>query len=130
MHALSRQHGHLNCRDIMSRDVLSISWDTSPEFAERLLVTQGVTILPILDDRDKVIGCISLPELLQYGGHVTTRMSEAIMVRPETPAVDVIAPLLAAKRNGVVVVDEKRHLKGLVTQRDLLAVLAQPGALH
>jgi CBS domain-containing membrane protein len=130
MHALSRQHGHLNCRDIMSRDVLSISWDTSPEFAERLLLTHGVPTLPVLDDGAKVIGCVGLPELLRFGGHVTTRMSEAITVRPETPAVELIAPLLATKPHSVVVVDEHRHLKGLVTQRDLLAALAQPGALN
>lgn len=131
LHALSRQHGRLTCRDIMSSDVLAISWDSSPEFAERLLVTNNTPILPVLDDRGKVIGCVGLQELLRYGGHVTTRMSEAITARPETPAVELIAPLItAAKPQSVVVVDEHKHLKGLVTQRDLLAALAQPSALH
>jgi CBS domain-containing membrane protein len=130
MHALSRQHGHLNCRDIMSRDVLSISWDSSPEFAERLLLSHNVPVLPVLDDDAKVIGCVGLPDLLRYGGHVTTRMSDAITARPETPAVELLAPLLAAKPQSVIVVDEHKHLKGLVTQRDLLAALAQPNAVH
>lgn len=129
LHALCRAHGQLICQDIMERDVLAISWDSSPEFAERLLLTHSAPLLPILDDRDRVIGVIGLGELLKFGGHVTTRMSDAVTARPDTPVVDLIDQLRDAKFHAVVITDEHRRLKGLVTQQDLLAVLSRPGTL-
>ena len=125
LHALSRAHGHLTCEDIMTRNVHCISWDTSPEAAQRLLLAHSQPILPIIDDREKVIGCVTLSELLRFGGHITTLMSEAATAQRETPAVDLIDELVDGKLLGVVIVDANQRLKGLVTQADLLAALSR-----
>jgi CBS domain-containing membrane protein len=131
LHALSRAHGHLTCEDIMSRNVNCISWDTSPDAAQRLLLAHSQPILPIIDDREKVIGCVSLSELLRFGGHITTLMSEAATAQRDTPVVDLIDKFVDSNLLGVVIVDEQRRLKGLVTQANLLEALSRGGnALH
>ena len=127
LHALSRAHGDLTCGEIMSRDIIRITLDTSPNIAQGLLFAHSVHSLPVVNEHERVLGCVGLRELMQFGGHIKDIMSEAAIAKPDTPACELIERFASGDACAVVVVDGQRRLVGMVTSTDLLAALWRSG---
>ena len=56
--------GYLTVRDLMTRKVLSVRTDTTLGEATRIMVTQGVSDLPVVSEANEVIGVITHKEIL------------------------------------------------------------------
>ncbi len=122
---LERTHGQLTCADIMSRDVIKVGTGTTIEAAKRLLLDQGVRTLPVIDREGSVAGCVGLREVSAEGEFVDDVLSPALIARPADPVTSLVDPLTDGRHHAALVIDEAGALQGLVTQTDLLAVLAR-----
>lgn len=126
--AISRARPDTQCADIMSRDIVSVTPDTSAFEARRLLLDHNIRLLPVLDRRKHVVGVIGLREIAarapEYGS-VGDLMAEATTAPGETPVAALLPGLTDGKAHGVVIVDDHDHAIGLVTQTDLLWAMAR-----
>jgi len=146
--AYTRRVGEVSCQDIMSRDVVAVTTDSTLDDAWGLLRKHKVKLLPVIDEQRKVLGIISLVDYLKrvdlkgyedlYGrledfvkgeeGSDTPRVgnimaSPAFTVRQDGLIASLV-PLLSDKgMHHVPVVDENNGLVGMITQSDLIAAL-------
>ncbi|MCO4318408.1 HPP family protein [Phyllobacterium sp. 21LDTY02-6] len=122
--ALARGYRPLTCKDIMSRDVIRLETGESAGKARQLLIDHNIRTLPLVDDGDRLAGTVGLRELIDATGSVADVMAPPQTASPDSPALDLLDILTSGRVHAVVVIDEERHIKGLVTQTDLLAALA------
>lgn len=122
--AAERVHGALTCGEIMSRDIISIREDQPVTEASRLLHARRLLSLPVIDDAGRVRGLIGPLDLAREGDEARDIASEPLLVSADTPVAQLLRPLTSGARREAVVVDRDRVLRGLVTQTDLLAVVA------
>lgn len=123
--ALMRTHGDLLCRDLMSRDVVSVGADDTSERARQLLLDHKVRVLPVLDADQRLVGTVGLRELAQATGSVGDHASAAVTAVPEQSAMRLVPILSDGHKHAAIIVDDERHVLGLITQTDLLAALAR-----
>jgi CBS domain-containing membrane protein len=137
--AWKRRFGSLQCHDVMSRDVVSVLPSTPARDAWRLMTRHGVKALPVLDDRRKLAGIVTLHDFfvgheLASGaagnaswlvGDIMTR--EVLAARPGQELVDLMPLFSDGGRHHLPVVDEHEHLVGMVTQSDMVAALFRAG---
>jgi CBS domain-containing membrane protein len=152
MHAGRRRLGDVRCRDIMSRDIRSVTPGTDIEEAWALLRYHKVAILPVRDEDGRVIGTLGLVDILKradlkaYAGAgerltqlirggpdladgrsraVGEFMATSVVTAPQDMHVVDLVPLLSDQGlHHIPIVDERERLVGIVTQSDLI------GALH
>ena len=53
----------MNARQIMTREVLTVTQDTSVEAAARLLLEHRINAVPVLDDGQRFVGMVNLNDL-------------------------------------------------------------------
>lgn len=151
MHAYRRKFGEVICKEIMSKDVISVEFGTELEEAWALLRKHKVKALPVVDKSQRVVGIITLVDFLKranlktYEGFeeklikfirrtplISSEKPEAvgqIMAHPvftlaEDRHIVELVPLLSD--NGlhhVPIVNSDRKLVGIITQSDLIAAL-------
>lgn len=124
-HALDRTHGRLLVGDIMARDVIRVSQDADLRHAQELLIRHGIRTLPVVSDTNRVLGSVGLRELLGEPSRVKDVMASPVLVAESDNALDLLDPLTDGRHHAAVVVDDRQHLIGIVTQTDLLVALAQ-----
>lgn len=122
--AFERMHGRPSCADIMSRDIVSVTSDTPPAEALRLLLKHDVTALPVVDAQRRVQGFIDLRGLALGRDRLDAMMRPARAVSPEMPAVDLVPIMNDSTTHPVAVIDRKAMLIGIIAPTDLLQVLA------
>jgi CBS domain-containing membrane protein len=120
--AAIRRHRALLCSDIMSRDVIKVSEDASADTARVLLLEHNVRALPVLDLSGHLLGTIGLRELANAGPAIKGSITVAVTARPDDHAMKLLPMLTDGKTHAVIIVDDSRHVMGLVTQTDLLGV--------
>ncbi|MBP2296045.1 HPP family protein [Azospirillum rugosum] len=123
--ALERLNAHIACSEVMSRDVVTVSADAHPDVARTKLVQHSFRTLPVVDARGTVVGAVGHEQLAKAGARVADVMEPAVFERPETPAFRLLGPLSDGRTHEVMIVDSKGTLLGVVTQTDLLMVLAR-----
>jgi CBS domain-containing protein len=136
--------------DVMTRDVVSVRPDTSYREVVDLLVSTGVSAVPVVDTEARVLGVVSEADLLHkieaagderqrriIGGRRTSPKAHAtvagdLMTAPAVvvePAASVAAAarrLEAEQVKRMPVVDAERRLVGIVSRRDLLRIHTRP----
>lgn len=119
-----RLHGEITCAAIMSRDVVTVSPDSSTGLALALLRAHTLNVLPVVDAEGRLVGRVGYAELAESAGDVLHAMSDRIeRAAPET-AIDRLLPLLSRGHvHEVMIQDGDGRLVGVVTQTDLLAAL-------
>ncbi|MDX8468970.1 HPP family protein [Mesorhizobium sp. VK23B] len=128
LQATVRAHRTLLCRDIMSRDVISVPENASADEARKQLLDHNIRTLPVVDVEAKLVGAVGLRELTGTTDTVKGVMSKAGTASPETPAMSLLPALTDGRSHAVVIVDAGRHILGLITQTDLLAAAARAQA--
>ncbi len=143
-----RRMGEILCRDIMSRDLVTAGTDMPLVEAWSHMHEHRIQALPVVDEAGDIIGIVTQVDLLEHAGldgspDVHAKLNGLlersgvpgagcvgdIMTSPvETAHADdhiaVLVPKLAGGgRHHIPVVDEGRHLVGIVTQTDLVAAL-------
>lgn len=158
LHAARRQLGEVRCRDIMSRDVRAVGPQTDIEEAWALLRYHKVAMLPVLDGERRVIGTLSVVDILKradlkaYEG-IGERLSRLVGRRPalgderlravadfmatgtvtaseDTHIADLVPLLSDQGLHHIPIVDPQGRLVGVVTQSDLIAALFAGYALE
>lgn len=85
--AYARSLGELTCADVMTRDVVSISPETTVRDARRLLRRHDVKALPVTDARRQVRGIVTRADLLEggRGAHRGRRLATRLARRFAAP---------------------------------------------
>ncbi len=124
LHALTRSNATITCADIMSRDVISISGTAAPESAREILLHHGIWTLPVVDPTGQLLGTVGWPDLAKEGECIADIMSASSVSSPQAPALGLLSHLTSGEIHAVVIVDHDRHIRGIVTQTDLLVVMS------
>ncbi len=149
-HAFGRHVG-LTCADIMSRDVMTVHFDTDLEKAWNLLRLHKIKSLPVVDAFGNLIGIATVADFLrqmddtsaaglavrlqgflrrtpgltsekaEVVGQIMT--SDVFTATPQTPVAQLIARVSDKGLAHIPVVDAGRKVVGIVTQSDMLAAL-------
>ncbi|QLA15921.1 DUF190 domain-containing protein [Desulfolutivibrio sulfoxidireducens] len=138
--------------DVMSHPVATLNIKTSVPDALALMARRSFKRLPVVDDSGNLMGIVSRADVLRAIGKaagVTEKLAslppgirrtardvmfaDVPTARPDTPVRDVLDKLLATPLRRVVIVDEGETIRGIVLDRDLVALFArrnQPGMLR
>ncbi len=142
-YALRRSMGNIRAWQIMSLDVRSVTPNTTLRQALRLFEHHHVRSLPVLDEQRRLVGVVSLTDLLGHSRRarrlkfpgrgnipVSRVMSQpAISTDSDTHVVELI-PLLSSMGLHCLPVLEKGELVGIVTQTDLITALHRDLIAH
>ena len=131
-------------RDIATYPVKVISKYSSIIHARRLIIDEGISTLPVIDDRNNLVGILTIDELtdalvdliniLAEGGSKEglKHISVSEVMRPFIPRIKndemvgkAAVLVLEEDVRGVVVVDENNKVNGIVTLTDLTRFFAE-----
>ena len=142
---LVRHLGHVKVTEIMSRPVITVTTATTIKETARLLVTNGISALPVLDAKGGLVGIVSEADLLP----TQTRPDPRIQATPLPPTAGSVPQIVAdvmTRRVVTVAVDSEvsqaarimlesdvkrlpvmagRRVVGIVSRRDLIKVIAR-----
>lgn len=90
-----------------------------------LLLERNLRILPVIASDGRVAGVVGLRDLDGSSGTVHDVMQPATRARAGDSVLRLIDPLSDGHRHAAVLVDEDERMAGLLTQTDLIAVLAR-----
>lgn len=155
MASYRRRMGELTCGDIMSRDLVTVEFDTKLEEVWAKLRFHKIKSIPVIDSAHRVIGIVSLVDFLKRANLTIYETFEDKLIKfiRRTPGADAekptvigqimatpvftvregmhileLVPLLSNKGlHQVPVVNSGDHLVGMVTQSDLIAALYHSG---
>jgi CBS domain-containing membrane protein len=120
--------GPLSCGDIMSKDVISIELDATTDEARKLMRERRLRRLPVIDRFGVLAGVVTASDLIGDDAFVSAVAKPALVAKADRPALNFVAQLTDGRAHEVVVVDDRRHVIGLLTQTDLLVALARQAA--
>lgn len=130
LHAMERMHSGITCGDIMAHDVVTVSPEAHPEVARARLIEHAFRTLPVVDRRNVVVGLVGHQHLVGDAATVASVMAPPVTAGPETPAFRLLGPLSDGGTHEVAIVDAIGGLLGVVTQTDLLLVMARTNLLQ
>ncbi len=134
-------------REIMSREVMSVTPDEKVENIGRMMSAKGITGLPVVDAHNRVIGVVSESDIISYEIHQEPHLADrlknvilpkteveriagataseimtapAITAREDTPLRELSQILLEKKIKRLIVVDQDQHPVGVVSRFDIV----------
>ncbi|MDR1360099.1 MAG: CBS and ACT domain-containing protein [Deltaproteobacteria bacterium] len=126
----------------MTTNVITVSPDTSMMKASRLMKEKGIRRLPVVDENGSLLGIVSDRDIKEASPSKATSLEvhemyyllselkiRDIMTKDpvcagENDSVEGVALLMLEKRfGGMPVVDEQKHLKGIITDSDIFKLL-------
>jgi CBS domain-containing protein len=142
----------MRVEDVMTRDVITVGPETTVHEAAALMVTRGVSGLPVVDDAGHVVGVVSEGDLIlrqrgrrshpwwrgflddgetlarEYQKHAGTTVRDVmtrsvVCVSPRLP-IESVAVILDERRIRRVPVVDLGRLVGIVSRGDLIRALA------
>ena len=125
LQALVRTQGKSQAKDIMSRDVISITESDTPEKARALLLDHNIRTLPVIDEAGKLKGTVGLRELQNTASDARSIMVEALTASPDDQVVGLVPHLTDGRAHAIIVTDRDNVVQGLISQTDLLSALAR-----
>lgn len=140
-HTFKRRTNNLTAAAIMSRDLRMGHAEMPIEEAWVILKEHRLKALPVVNQRQELVGIVTLVDLLKYFEldapisrfhrlrylrnkrlkHIMT--TPVISVGPATPLTELVTLLSDQGLHYMPVVDELQQLAGIVTQTDLIAAL-------
>ena len=138
--------------EVMTAPVVTVRDQARVSEAARLMAGQHIKRLPVVDAQGALVGVVSrldvlatlasasqasdeVPQLAAGTPHVASDVMfrDVPTVGPDTPLNEVLNKLVATPLRRVVVVDESRHVLGIIVDADLLARISPqqtPGIFH
>jgi CBS domain-containing protein len=139
-------------KDVMTADPICIGADTSARELARILESNGISGVPVVDSLHRIIGVASKTDLLrrcvegplgsrpgsffeslaegldtgseldpeELGAVEDFMTTEPVTCRADEPLGDVAHRMAEENVHRVIVVDQRRHVVGIVTSLDLL----------
>ncbi|MGW0176395.1 CBS domain-containing protein [Rhodococcus sp. NPDC003322] len=122
----------MHARHTMSSPVTTVTPATSVGECLRLVEEFGYTVLPVVDDAQKLVGIVSEGDLLREKFRTPRPVDEAVAEAMTSPVVamtpdadvsDLASAMLRSGLRGIPIVHD-HDVVGIVTRRDLIGVLA------
>lgn len=129
-------------KDWMTRDVVTITPETTLPEAHRLMTEKRIRRLPVVQD-DRLVGIITRGDVRGAEPSEATSLSiwelnyllaqlsideimttEVVTVAPETTIRDAAQLMLDNKISGLPVVDEENRVVGIITESDIFRLVA------
>ncbi len=150
LNAYQRKSGEILCRDIMSRDLITVTPNTAVANAWQLLRKHKISTLPVVDSNKQLLGVVSTVDFLknlqvphywgllrhvnqlllknrhqkQYKRKVAEIMATELTVAQEHDHIAALVPLLSDQGlHHIPVLNASQQLSGMITQSDLIAAL-------
>jgi CBS-domain-containing membrane protein len=123
----------LKIRDIMTRDVFTLSPQATPEEAAWALAVRGISGAPVRDAMGRLLGVLSRADLSDpdraawrsAGKTVRDLMTPALLtLRAADPVLNAVQLMVREEIRRIVILDEYGQLAGIVTATDVLRALA------
>ncbi len=113
--------------EIMTEKPVSISKETSVSEAAKIMLQKGISGLPVVDDRNRLVGIVTKADLVAYfalhhKGRYLVRdfmTKKVIVVSPLTPVSKIVSIMEEKGIHRVLVTDERGNLAGIVTASDI-----------
>ena len=122
----------LKAKDIMTKDVVTISPDATLADAIGLLVAKEISGMPVIDADENMIGIISEKDIINFafsGNLHNTKVKEAMSKNitsfPPDADVDSIALAISHHQFRRVPIVEKGKVVGVISRRDIIRVALQ-----
>lgn len=131
-------------RDQMTAPAVTISAETPFQEAVKLMREKGFRRLPVVDKKGLLIGIISERDLLHASPSPATSLSiwemnyllwklkidelmtkRVLTVTPDTPIEEAAHLMVTNKLGGLPVVDDKRHVVGVITETDVFRTFVE-----
>ncbi len=119
----------LKASDVMTRDVIAISQDSTLAEAIQWLIDKKISGMPVIDKQGKLVGIISEKDILNFafsGNLRNTQVREAMTreIKSFSPDVDVEQIALAISQHHFrrVPILEGEKIVGIVSRRDIIRV--------
>lgn len=137
--AQQRHFGNIVCADIMSRDIATVTAETSLQEAWQKLSHHRITALPVVTPERQLAGIVSLhdffvsrenalPEAVAANGRVLDIMTpDVVTATPGTGLAELVKLFSDGGLHHLPVIAEDRTVLGMVTQSDLVAALFHAG---
>ena len=125
LHALIRVSGEIPCRDIMSRDIVSVSVVAAVDEARALLLSHNIRTLPVLNRDGTLAGTTGLRELAGLSDKDPLPITPACTAKPSDPSIGLLPSLTDGLTHAVVIINDLAYVEGIVTQTDLLVTLSR-----
>ena len=152
-HAKFRQTEKIFVRDIMTNSVITVRPSTSLKAAASLLLENGISGLPVVNDENKLVGIVTeadfltaigipchhpthnlwhtlenmfthKPQVSAHGAVVKDIMATAVIViQADETLHDVIGVMKQHHIKRIVVVDADNHVEGIITRSNLVSLL-------
>ncbi len=135
---------HLTAADVMSSPVQSIAMTAGVPEAAKRMSARSIKRLMVVDDHTRLAGIVSrvdilrtfaqagdspdqLPELPQGLNQTVDQImfTEVATVTPQEGLQDVLDKMVATPLRRVVVVDMNNHVRGIILDRDVIALFSQ-----
>lgn len=125
LQATIRSNAEISCADIMSRDVIAVGKDAEPDHARRLLLKHNIRTLPVKDREGRLIGTVGLRELSEATDSIAHAISKPVVAAASDAALSLLSVLTDGHTHAVMIVDTDHRILGLISQTDLLSVVAR-----
>ena len=128
----------------MTRDVITITPDTSLHEAHRLMTEKSIRRLPVVDHHGKVVGIITLGDVRSAEPSAASTLSvwemnkllaglkiaeimtrDPVTISQEATISTVAEIMLEQKFSGLPVVDEQGKLVGIITESDIFRLVVR-----
>ena len=113
-------------RDIMIKDVLTITADRKIAYARLIMLRHNVGALPVADEKGVLLGIITQRDIDLAGADVSDLLVSDLMTRSLVKAKEsttlrwIVEKMIKTGLQRIPVVDEKSRLLGLVTQTTVI----------
>jgi CBS domain-containing protein len=115
----------LNVSDIMTTDVNTVSPQTPTENAARLLFSQSISGMPVVDDDGKLVGVVTEFDIIAKEGRTVGEiMSTDVVTVAEDTDAETVAQILTSRRVRRVPVVRDGAVVGIVSRSDLVRLFA------
>lgn len=121
-------HQGMTVAELMSKDVRTTTESETVRDVHSAMRVRGIRHMPVLDAAGSLVGIVSDRDLhLAWSRGPETRISEVMSrnmhwVHPSASARDAAARMLQEKIGCLPVLDEKRHIVGIITETDFVEV--------
>jgi tRNA nucleotidyltransferase (CCA-adding enzyme) len=122
--------------ELMSHPVITLPPDISIKNANQVLTRYNITVLPVVQDKSRLLGIISRRVVEKAIFHnlgglpVSDYMTTDVATLPSSASLADIQELIIEHRQRLIPVVDDEELKGVITRTDLLNLLINDPALH
>jgi len=113
-------------RDIMTKDVITVSPEATVKSLANILIQNQISGVPVADKKGKILGIVSEADLVgKKGKQVKAIMSKKVLSIIEDTPVEEIAALMTTHKVKRLPVMRGERIVGIVSRADIVGAIAR-----